>query len=140
MLNNYIPAEILEKMFLGNSIEQYIISLIYFIVAMIILGILQKVILAKLDILSKKTKNDIDDVAVKIVKGIKPRFYMIMSLYIAVQVLTLHDIVLKIVNAIFILIIVFQVAKSLQTLIHYITRKFNGEEEAENIQEVLRIF
>ena len=134
MLENFLSREILEKIFLGSSIEQYIMAMVYFIVAVIILGILQKVILTKLEKLSKKTKNDIDDIVIEVVKSIKPRFYIILSIYIALQILSLNDILNKIIVAVFMLVITFQVATSLQTIIKYITKKFDGSEDSDSTQ------
>ncbi|MCK4635989.1 MAG: mechanosensitive ion channel [Candidatus Moranbacteria bacterium] len=129
MLNNLIPSEILQKIFFGSSVEQYMTALIYFIIAVIALGILQKVILKKLDILSKKTKNDIDDVIIEIVRGIKPKFYIVLSIYISLQVLSLSEMAVKIISAIFIFIVIFQITSSLQLLINFLAQKFSGNNE-----------
>lgn len=129
MLNNYISPEILEKIIFGSSVEQYITSVTYFILGIIGLGILQKVIVTKLKKLSKKTENDIDDVAIEIIESIRPKFYMILSFYVALQVLTLGNVVSKIVSAIFIFVVVFQVANSLQLIVRFIAYKISDDDD-----------
>lgn len=133
MLSNYISSEILSKMFFGSSVEQYITAIIYFLIGIIALGILQKVIISRLKKLSEKTKNDIDDVAIEIVESIRPKFYIILSFYIALQVLSLGDVIAKITGAIFMLIVIFQVTTSLQLIVKFIANKVsdNGDEESE---------
>lgn len=131
MLSNYIPAEILEKVFFGSSIEQYITAIIYFVVGIVALGILQKVIVSRLKRLSEKTANDIDDVAIEIIESIKPKFYIILSFYIALQALSLGDVVAKVISAIFIFIVIFQVTTSLQLIVKFIAHKISdgGDDE-----------
>lgn len=129
MLNKIIPTEILNIIILNNSIEKYLESLVYFILAIIILGFLQKFILDKFEKISKKTENDIDDMVFEVISGIRPRFYLLLSIFLSTKTLILPSIISKSISSLFILIIIFQLTKSLKLIIDFIVNKFNGEEE-----------
>ncbi len=64
----------------------------------IVFSFIQKSILTKLEIFSKRTKNNIDDAVVAMVQSIRPSFYWYVSLYLGLQTLTLPSFVTTILN------------------------------------------
>lgn len=76
-------------------------------------------VLDKLKKASEKTKTDLDDIFIKILREVKPSFYVFISLYISLQFLSMPNIVDPIIKGLFILVIVFQIVRALQTFIDY---------------------
>ena len=102
--------------FLGNTGKEYIISLAAFIVLTLLLKIFQVILIAKLKKAAEHTKTDVDDVFVRIISNVKPPFYSFISLYVALKILNLNDIFEKVLDGLFILLVVYQVINSLQHL------------------------
>lgn len=131
MFEQFISIEILNKIVFWSSLNQYLKAIFCFLLFMFILGILQKIILNFFKKISSKTKTDLDDMIVKIISGIKPKFYILLSIYLALRIITLSVFVVKIIDSVFILVIIFQLAKSLRLIINFIVNKFNGGKENE---------
>ena len=115
---------------LGNSIESYLVCLLAFFLFATLFKIFQKIILSRLTKLAEKTKNDIDDEFIRIVKSIKPPFYFFLALYFALKFLEIKESVAAILNSILIVWVIYQVIIALQILINYIVRKkFHPEDQ-----------
>ena len=81
----------------NNSGEQYFWALVVFVGLVLIFKIFTVVINVKLRKVSEKTKTNIDDFLIELIKHVKPPFYFFISLYIAVQFLSLNEVVSKII-------------------------------------------
>jgi len=128
-MNNQESLElVLQTSFFGNSVLNYLQALGLFILFFIIFQILQKIILVKLAKISKRTKTDIDDTLVAIIKGIRPLFYMVVSLFFATKTLMMHPIVERALYWILIIWLTYVIIRALQTVVGYIfSRKINNE-------------
>lgn len=114
----------------GNTIESYVIALIVFLAFVIVFKIVQWVILAKLSRLAEKTETDIDDTLIQIVKSLRPQFYYFLAFWLATKTLIFSAFVTKIINAVLLAWVVYQVIIGVQILIDYIiTKKFAGDSE-----------
>ena len=114
--------------FLGNSLENYIIFAVAFLVFLLIFKIFQSVILNRLEKFAEKTENDIDDEFIKIVRSIKPPFYSFLSFYFAIRFLSLNKFLGELFDAILIIWFIYQVIIAIQILINYvINKKFSKE-------------
>jgi small-conductance mechanosensitive channel len=118
--------------FLGNTIEEYLIALGAFVVFWIVLRFLQKGILSRLAKLSKETETDLDDTFIRIFQSIKPTFYTYLSFYLATLFLNINSSVQSWLGTILLILVVYQVIKSMQALIDYIIEK---KTKAENKDE-----
>ncbi|MFH1980079.1 MAG: mechanosensitive ion channel family protein [Patescibacteria group bacterium] len=133
----------------GNTIREYLIAFAVLVVGMVVLKIFQSVLLDKLKKASEKTKTDLDDVFIKILKDIKPTFYVLFAFYIAIQFLTIPAVFGQVIQGVFLFVIIFQVIRALQTLIDYGADKIIGQTDDEgntrnksaikNISAVLKI-
>lgn len=130
----------LDSFSLGkNSLKDFLEAIIVFLILFGLLKLFQKVILQKLRKLAKKTKTDIDDVLIKIFDSIKPSFVFFLAAYLSVQLLVLGDIVSKIINAILIIWVVYQVIKGVQIFIDYLVERASRKEKEESTKTGLRI-
>jgi len=135
-------SNILDYSIKGFVLKEFLIALGVFLIVLVILKIFREVILSKLRKAAKRTKTDFDDVLIKIVSGVKPPFYFLISLYFALKYLTLSGFFEKIVDGLFILAIAFQVAKALEQLINYGAEKFvkgKGEVEPKDKRQIQTI-
>ncbi len=110
------------KMF-GNTGKDYLLALAILIGALILLKIFREIILSRLKKVAEKTKTDLDDILVKIVHDITPPFYLIISIYATLKFLKMPGLAERIVDGIFVLVIVFQAVVALQIFIDYWTQK-----------------
>ncbi|PCI20685.1 mechanosensitive ion channel protein MscS [Candidatus Wolfebacteria bacterium] len=134
MITTLFQNPIFSNVFLGNTLQQYTIALIAFVVFLIILGIFRTVILARLGKLAAITETDIDDTAVRVIKTLKPPFYIFLSFYLAFQFLTFEAVIVdQVVNVIFLLWIVYQVIIALSVLVDYMIQKKLDKDEGQNV-------
>ncbi|MEA1926258.1 MAG: mechanosensitive ion channel family protein [Patescibacteria group bacterium] len=127
----------------NNTEEQYFWALIVFVGLMIIFKIFTVVINVKLRKASEKTKTNIDDFLIELIKHVKPPFYFFISLYIAVQFLSLNEVVGKIIFGTFVIVLVIQVIAVTQKVIDYIIKKklveSDGSEENKDRDAIIRL-
>lgn len=119
----------------GNSFYQYIIAIFIFFALIVALKIFQSIILSRLQNLAIKTKTDLDDTLIDIFKKIKPPFYLFLAVYFAVQSLDIASLIEKILLALFLIAIVFEIIQALSRLLDYFVRKYfenNKEEDNDN--------
>ncbi len=114
--------------YLGNAVRDYALAFGYFIVFLIIFKIFQSIIIRQLSALADKTKTDIDDELIKIVKSIKPTFYSFLAFYIAVNFIELNEVFRKFITVILIAWVVYQVIISLQILIDNVLKKYTDRD------------
>lgn len=134
MLDQIINQPWLQIKLLNNTVLDYIIAVIAFITFLIILKIFQVIVIKKLATLAKKTKTDIDDTLIKIVKSLKPPFYSFLAFYLALFFLNINDIGQKIINAILIIWLTYQVIYGVQILIDYLVKKKMAKDKEEATQ------
>lgn len=120
----------LETVFFGNTVLAYLEGLGLFLAAFIVFGIIQKVVVARLAALAKKSTTDIDDAAVRIVKSIKPGFYAYIAVFLGYQRLVFPEIVDQATKGFLIILIAYQVVIALQVLIEYLIERWKRGDDA----------
>jgi len=123
--------------FWGNSGYDYFVSIAIFVGSIIVLKIFQVVILARLNSLAKKTKTDLDDMLIEVFKKIKPPFYFFIAVYLAIKALNVADIISKILLALFLIAVVFELIQAVSRILDYLMRKYleKNREKGENQQQ-----
>ena len=119
---------------LGNTVGDFVGATIAFVVFLFVFKIFQFVILRRLSVLAKKTKTDIDDTLIKIIKSLRPPFYSFIAFYFAVQFLTLGNALGKVLDALLVIWVVYQVIIAVQILIEYVFVKALKDEEDKGAQ------
>lgn len=127
-LERYITVERLDSVFFGNTVADYIVTLLLFIALLIVFKIFQMIIIARLNVFAKKTETDIDDTLIKIVKSLHPPFYFFVALYLAFKGLSLSVTFERVLSVVLIVWVVYQIVIAIQILIDYIVRKRMGED------------
>lgn len=128
---------ILQIHFLNNSIREYLLSLGLLFVFLIVFKLIQSFVLNKLLALSKKTKTDLDDTLIKIIKDIKPGFYFFLALFLSVKNIRTSELVTSIVHWILVVWVTYIAIVALQKLIDYAFSK-KIKKESGNTSEALK--
>ena len=116
--------------FNGNTFGDIIIALCVFIVIRIGLQIFRSVILRRMEHWALKTKTDIDDHLIEILKGISKFFYFYIALYITIKgFLPFEGAIMEILDAILIILLVYETIKVAQELIAYVFTKTLKQDE-----------
>jgi small-conductance mechanosensitive channel len=122
--------------FWGNTVGQYATALVLFIGLGIVFKLIQWLVLQRLAALAKKTETDIDDTLIRIVKSLRPGFYLFVAFFFAVQSLTFSEIGTTVLKGILLAWVAYQIVIALQILIDYvIDKKFtdlDGDGEPDN--------
>ena len=118
-----------QNEYLGNSAWEYAITLAIFLGLFLFFKIFQSIILYRLKKLTERTKSDIDDELIKIIRTIKPPFYSFLSLYLALHYLTLNPFLAKTIYVILVVWFAYQVITAVQVLINYVVQKHFSEED-----------
>lgn len=123
--------------FFGNTIESYSVALGVFIGLVIVFRLLQWSILRRLEVLAQKTKTDLDDTFIEVVRSIKPVFYYILALYFGLQSLVFPVLIEKIIDGVVFIAIAYQAVTALHILIDYSFQK-KAEREGKEAQKAYR--
>tara|TARA_Y100000310_G_scaffold344730_1_gene459121 strand:+ start:21742 stop:22824 length:1083 start_codon:yes stop_codon:yes gene_type:complete len=129
-LRQVIPEPTLMLEFLGNTVLEYIVALGAFVLFFVIFLLVQQAILGRLAVLAKKTKTDIDDALIRVVKSLKPPFYYFVAFYLALQFLVLNELFSDVVNVVLVIWIIYQAVIGLQIVIDYGLEKRSRKEDA----------
>ncbi|NTW07297.1 MAG: mechanosensitive ion channel family protein [Syntrophaceae bacterium] len=99
-----------EKIFLGNSVQTWLIALCVLIAAFAVLIIARKILLKHLTALINRTNTQIDDMLLAVLSRTNYFSLLVISVYISLLFLVLPPNILKIWNKIFIAVVVIQLS------------------------------
>ncbi|MEN8252067.1 MAG: mechanosensitive ion channel family protein [Patescibacteria group bacterium] len=139
MIEKIVENDILDKMFWGNSVANYVDAFLYFLIALLVLWILQKIIMTKFKKFALKTQTDIDDVIVEFIQSIRPRLYVLLAIYMAFRTLVLGEVVEKFLNVVIIFVVIFQITRSVQIVIEYGANKLADSEDDEHAKSAAHL-
>lgn len=129
-ISAYIPNIELTLPFIGTfDARPYVVALGVFVILSLIFWLVRKVILVRLEALSKKTSNDFDDLLIGIVRGVHAWVYIVVALFLAVQMLALPSWLDTTFRAVFLVSIVWQVVDAAVVLVDFVTRRFIEKDE-----------
>ncbi len=113
----------------NNSLTDYLLALVVFIVMISVLRVFKYVIIHRLKKLFAKTKTEIDDLLIRVIDSIGWPFYAFLSVYIAVRFIFLPDIIMTILYYILIILITYYVIRGAHVIIDFSTHRFVRERE-----------
>lgn len=112
----------LSNTFLENTVGEYLLALTVIIASILIVKIFRRFIITKLKKLAAKTKTNYDDAIIRIFeKNLIPIFY-VGSFYLAINNLTIHPIIDRVIEVILIIIAIFFTVKLITSLIEYVIK------------------
>jgi len=123
MLDSLFSAPFWQYSFFSNPVLSYAYALAIFLGVLVALKIFQKIVLARLRKLSKRTKTQIDDLIVSAVQSLRPPFYLVLALWLSLRSLSLGFVLESIVDAFLVMVVVYQVVVSLYIPLDYISHR-----------------
>jgi len=104
-------------------VRNYLIALAVFGAAIGVIKLFKQLIIARLRKIATKTKTDFDDLVIKIVAGVGWPFYLILSLWLALQFIHPIDLIQKVLRWGVVIIVTYYAVRAIQRIIDYTTRK-----------------
>ena len=116
----------------GNTAWSYTLTILVFIGSIIILKFFQVIILSKLKKLAKKTKTDVDDMLVEIFSKIRPPFYFLFSMFIALRYLNFSGIANKILFVSLVVVVTFEIAEAFSRFVDFYINKYISQSDRDD--------
>ena len=123
------PSQFILNILGNNQMENLLTSFVIFVAVFFALKIFKTIIVKKLKNVAKKTETDIDDVFIQIIESINWPFYLLISVFIAVQFIQLSAKTENILGYITILVVAYYVVRALQKLIEFSLEKLHKKEK-----------
>lgn len=114
-----------------NTAYDILMAVAVFAGMTIVLKIVQIVVLARLKRWAKFTKTDLDDTIIDIAQGLRPPFYLLIALFVAVKMVEPGEILSAVIDIGFVLVIVWEVIRAVEKLMDYYMGKRIAIAEAE---------
>ncbi|MCK5472080.1 mechanosensitive ion channel family protein, partial [Candidatus Gracilibacteria bacterium] len=133
-------AKILTFEFGGVNAKNAGIAIVVLFVCLLIFSIIHTTIFKKFKKLARRTETDFDDTLVEVIEKIPVYFYWATSAFIAFYFLGVeNELARKIVNGVFIVLVVFRVIAFIQKFIDYTIEKvwMRDEKQAEEKQTAI---
>lgn len=105
--------------FLGNSVGQYFLAFLLFVIAYGILKLFKRHVIKRLRKFAESTAWDLDNLVVKIIDSFGSSFYTILSLFLATQVLNLSPFAEKIISSLVLIVVAFFLTKGAVMVVDY---------------------
>jgi len=115
---------VLRVQFYHNTVQNYLIAFGILLLGMLLIRVFKGVIIGQLERLSKKTKNEFDDVIIAVIKRLGWPFYFLLALMAALKFLTLPEVFDKYLNYAFIVVAVYYAVRILQDIVNFGAHKF----------------
>ena len=119
----FIPDDVRTISWMGNTVEEYIIAGVIFILLLLAFRLFHYTALWRLEALSEKTENEYDDVAIDVIQTIRWWFYVVVSLWLALFSLSVPATMTRAIEVIMIILAVYQVVKAANILVAFFVEK-----------------
>lgn len=117
-------TEILAYQIAGNPLQTYLWLLLIIVGVFLLFRIVISFVLARLEKIAKKTKNDFDDLVIEIVKKSKWPVFLAIILVAVPQYLKLSDVIKSGARYLLIIVLVLYAVKAVNIIIDYAFNKF----------------
>ena len=124
-------SQFLNLDFFNNQMKNYLAALVVFLITLFVFRLVRIVIVSKIRKIAKKSKTEIDDVAVAVIDSFGWLFYVVLALALALKFLTLPEIVGQIVHYAVLITVALYIIKALQALIDFGLQRIINKREKE---------
>jgi len=132
-MTDFITLLNLETEFLNNKASAWLTAFFIFLAVGVVLKIFKVVIIAKLNKISKQTKNELDDLVIRAINSIHWPFYVLTALYIALKFLdNTSSILEKGIYYIFLAATIYYAIRVVQSFIDFGVKKIIKKRKDEN--------
>ncbi|MDP2593505.1 MAG: mechanosensitive ion channel family protein [bacterium] len=138
MFEQFFTASFWDYSVLSNTLRDYVIGTLLFLVLFLVFRIFNNAVLGRFRKAAEATKNTIDDLAVSVIESLKPPFYALLALYLALKAIYIAPIFEKIISAALIVWVVYQAVIAAEiVLFHFIKSRFPDEAGAKSAGSLL---
>jgi small-conductance mechanosensitive channel len=123
----------------GNSVKEYIIAIVVFVLAVIVFRIVKYEAVKKLRSVAERTQAEVDDLLIKVVDKIRWPFYVFFAASIALNFIQVHNLVNVFFTYATPIVVVFIIVTSLQQFVDYGIRKLANEKEQETETSIVNV-
>jgi small-conductance mechanosensitive channel len=102
--------QIVEHIYLGNSLYLWLVALGTAVATFFILKLLQRLVRRRLAAVVKRTTTNLDDMIVEVLSNTKLLFLLLVSVYAGAQILTLSPMLQRVLDRLTILVVLLQAA------------------------------
>ncbi len=121
----YIPNITYQFPLIGEvNFQPFLMALAIFIVLNALFWAIRKIVIVRLKAISERTSTTFDDALIDAAQSIKSWVYSIVSIYVALLVFDLSEMVYTIATAIFLVAVVWQVIEIILSFVSYGTQKY----------------
>lgn len=125
-INELLPESLRTTEVLSNSIAAYISALVVLVFLVLLFRLFHHFVIWRLETLSDKTDNAVDDLIIDVIKTIHGWFYVYVSFWITLFFLSVPPLVQKAADTILILLLVYQVVRAVGLVIEFFVGKQYG--------------
>ncbi len=108
--------------FLTDEMKIWLTAFVVFATVFLSLYLFRTIVLSRLRKLCMKTKTEADEILIDSIIQIGPFFYFVVSIWSAIQFLELPELLIKIVNWITLILLIYYITRTIQKLSEYIIR------------------
>lgn len=139
MIDKLFSSPVWDQPLWGNTLYDVFLAAMAFILLLLAFWLVQRFLLRHFERLARRTKSEVDDMAVRIVRTIKPPFYFFLAFYLALRYLSLNPTAQKVIDCMLLIWVVYQAVVAAQLLLDFIFRKKILKEKAdENTKTALK--
>ncbi|MCR4279290.1 MAG: mechanosensitive ion channel family protein [Candidatus Zambryskibacteria bacterium] len=131
--------EILNYSLGQNTVYDYLTLILVFAALLLVFKIFHDVVLSKLGRIAERTKTDLDETFVEILKNLRPPFYIFLSFYFALKFVVIPDFLQSVFDLILVIWVVYQVVRSLAVFVDYAAGKYKLREENEGTKAAITL-
>ncbi|HEY6502394.1 MAG TPA: mechanosensitive ion channel family protein [Chitinophagaceae bacterium] len=134
-------GSIWDDTFWGNTLKVWLTAMAITLFAVALARILQAVVLKKVKRIAERTNSTVDDFLVRLLqRGVMPLLYFV-AIYTGIRYLELPQGIVKIVHAVFMVIVVFYIIRGISDLFSYIFQRFTrqGGDQVKQAKGILLI-
>ncbi len=125
---------------LGESlVSDYLLAAAVFLILLAVFSVFNKFILKWLEKLALKTKTDLDETFISIVKKLRPPFYFFLAFYFALWFIEVQELLWKFLTVVLVVWVVYQAALASNILVDYAVRKFTRKEKTEGTKGAIKL-
>lgn len=126
---NIILNKFSDYSFYGNTVSEYIFAVLVFFALLLAFAFLNKVILNRLEKLAQRTKTDLDETFISIIRGLKPPFYGFLAFYFALWFIEIPEPAWKALTVVLVIWVVYQSMVAASVLVDYAVKRYTRKEE-----------
>ncbi len=127
-------TEILTFTIWNNSVKNYLLALAVLVLTIIVFKIFKYWAVNKIKKLTAKTRTELDDLLIKIIDQVGWPFYILLSLFIALQFIQIPNFIEKALYYLLIVIIIYYVVRGVQNLLDYGTDRLIAKRQQEETE------